>query len=116
MAYIFQQEDICLYPRSKAVYPLYLRVRPNADTLAFIDGKPAGAFNPFHKKIRVDAALLNDCKYGHDVEGGRMRLTLLRSPVAPDETAGQGIIAESLKAPEPGAGGGKRAGPGLPGF
>jgi alpha-mannosidase len=34
-------------------YPLFLRVRPNADTLAFIDGKPAGAFNPFHKKIKA---------------------------------------------------------------
>ncbi|MDR1905079.1 MAG: glycosyl hydrolase-related protein [Treponema sp.] len=36
-------------------YPLFLRIRPNADTLAFIDGKPAGAFNPFHKKIKVSA-------------------------------------------------------------
>jgi alpha-mannosidase len=35
-------------------------------------------------------ALLNDSKYGHDVDGGRMRLTLLRSPTAPDETADQG--------------------------
>jgi alpha-mannosidase len=35
-------------------------------------------------------ALLNDSKYGHDVEGGRMRLTLLRSPAAPDENADQG--------------------------
>jgi alpha-mannosidase len=36
-------------------YPLFLRVRPNADSLVFIDGKPAGAFNPFHKKIKVSA-------------------------------------------------------------
>ena len=35
-------------------------------------------------------ALLNDCKYGHDVSGGSMRLTLLRSPVAPDENADTG--------------------------
>jgi alpha-mannosidase len=35
-------------------------------------------------------ALLNDSKYGHDVEGGRIRLTLLRSPTAPDEEADQG--------------------------
>jgi alpha-mannosidase len=35
-------------------------------------------------------ALLNDCKYGHDVSGGSMRLTLLRSPLAPDEEADQG--------------------------
>ncbi|MDR0601697.1 MAG: glycosyl hydrolase-related protein [Treponema sp.] len=32
-------------------------------------------------------ALLNDSKYGHDAEGGRIRLTLLRSPTAPDEDA-----------------------------
>jgi alpha-mannosidase len=35
-------------------------------------------------------ALLNNSKYGHDVEGGRIRLTLLRSPIAPDEEADQG--------------------------
>jgi alpha-mannosidase len=35
-------------------------------------------------------ALLNDSKYGHDLAGGRMRLTLLRSPTAPDETADRG--------------------------
>jgi len=35
-------------------------------------------------------ALLNDCKYGHDAEGGRVRLTLLRSPVAPDPDADTG--------------------------
>jgi len=36
-------------------HPLYLRVIPNADSLVFIDGKPAGAFNPVHKKIKVKA-------------------------------------------------------------
>ncbi|MDR3284960.1 MAG: glycosyl hydrolase-related protein [Treponema sp.] len=35
--------------------PLFLNVTPNADSLAFIDGKPAGAFNMFHRKIRIDA-------------------------------------------------------------
>jgi alpha-mannosidase len=48
-----------------------------------------------HKWICVEEegggiALLNDSKYGHDVDGGRMRLTLLRSPTAPDETADRG--------------------------
>jgi len=203
-------------------YQLYLRVIPNADSLVFIDGKPAGAFNPVHKKVMVKAdgkshtlhieadwtrylteetrllsteiaasgpvcfrirrkykigkasilsqdmvfytthprinfetlvdwrekqrllkvqfdtaittaqircevqfghlfrnthknlpqdrarfefcahkwvsleeegggiALLNDCKYGHDAEGGRVRLTLLRSPIAPDPDADTG--------------------------
>jgi alpha-mannosidase len=45
-----------------------------------------------HKWIAADdgsfgAALLNDCKYGHDVRGSELRLTLLKSAKAPDETA-----------------------------
>jgi alpha-mannosidase len=48
-----------------------------------------------HKWISLEEegcglALLNDCKYGHDVSGGSMRLTLLRSPTAPDEEADKG--------------------------
>jgi alpha-mannosidase len=48
-----------------------------------------------HKWISMEeegggVALLNDCKYGHDVSGGSMRLTLLRSPKAPDENADMG--------------------------
>lgn len=35
-------------------------------------------------------SLLNNCKYGHDVKGHTLRLTLLRSPVDPDPTADQG--------------------------
>ncbi|WP_158289663.1 alpha-mannosidase [Paenibacillus flagellatus] len=35
-------------------------------------------------------SLLNDCKYGYDVKDGVMRLTLIKSPVLPDETADQG--------------------------
>ena len=35
-------------------------------------------------------SLLNDCKYGHDIRDGVMRLSLLRSPTYPDETADQG--------------------------
>ena len=49
-----------------------------------------------HKWISLEEAgrgiaLLNDCKYGHDVEGNRMRLSLLRSPCAPDPDADRGI-------------------------
>ena len=40
---------------AKNNYPLFLKVIPNADSLVFIDGKPAGAFNPFHKKVKVAA-------------------------------------------------------------
>ncbi|MEZ4590757.1 MAG: glycoside hydrolase family 38 C-terminal domain-containing protein [Chloroflexota bacterium] len=40
-------------------------------------------------------SLLNDCKYGHDIQdktpdGGHIRLTLLRSPTDPDPEADQG--------------------------
>jgi len=35
-------------------------------------------------------ALLNDCKYGYDFLDGVLRLTLLRSPVAPDPDADRG--------------------------
>ena len=35
-------------------------------------------------------ALLNDCKYGHDIHGNVMRLSLLRAPVSPDPLADRG--------------------------
>ncbi len=35
-------------------------------------------------------SLLNDCKYGHDIYGQVMRLSLLRSPTEPDPQADQG--------------------------
>jgi alpha-mannosidase len=35
-------------------------------------------------------ALLNDCKYGHDILGSVMRLSLLRAPTHPDPTADRG--------------------------
>jgi alpha-mannosidase len=37
------------------------------------------------------AAVLNDCKYGVDVRGGTISLTLLKSPLAPDQQADKGI-------------------------
>lgn len=35
-------------------------------------------------------ALLNDCKYGYDIHGRVIRLSLLRSPTAPDPSADRG--------------------------
>jgi alpha-mannosidase len=35
-------------------------------------------------------ALLNDCKYGHDIHGNVIRLSLLRSPLWPDPNADRG--------------------------
>ena len=37
------------------------------------------------------AALLNDCKYGYSARGGRLVLTLLRAPKAPDPDADMGM-------------------------
>lgn len=38
-------------------------------------------------------SLLNDCKYGYDIKGNVMRLSLLRSPRWPDAQADQGVHA-----------------------
>ncbi len=35
-------------------------------------------------------SLLNDCKYGHDIRGNVIRMSLLRSPTMPDPEADQG--------------------------
>jgi alpha-mannosidase len=35
-------------------------------------------------------ALLNDCKYGHDIQGNVLRLSLLRAPTSPDPLADRG--------------------------
>ncbi len=39
---------------------------------------------------RYGVSLLNDCKYGYDIKGQCMRLTLLRAPVFPDPTGDKG--------------------------
>jgi len=35
-------------------------------------------------------SLLNDCKYGYDIQGNTMRLSLLRGPIRPDPDSDQG--------------------------
>ncbi|MCF6445878.1 glycoside hydrolase family 38 C-terminal domain-containing protein [Nereida sp. MMG025] len=50
---------------------------------------------PAHKWAAVSdggdaVAVLNDCKYGYDVLGGRIRITLIKSATSPDPTADQG--------------------------
>ena len=43
-------------------------------------------------------SLLNDCKYGHDISGNVIRLTLIKCPISPDPQADQGehIFSYSL--------------------
>lgn len=36
-------------------------------------------------------SLLNDCKYGYDIMGNTMRITLMRAPICPDTTADLGF-------------------------
>ena len=36
-------------------------------------------------------SILNDCKYGHDIHGGVMQLSLLRAPTYPDPEADRGV-------------------------
>jgi alpha-mannosidase len=50
---------------------------------------------PAHKWVDLSeggygVALLNDCKYGYDVRGNLLRITLLKSALNPDPTADQG--------------------------
>lgn len=52
--------------------------------------------NPAHRWVDLSqgnwgVSLLNDCKYGYDVHGSVLRLTLHRSPTDPDPIADQGI-------------------------
>ena len=48
-------------------------------------------------------ALLNDCKYGHDIQGNILRLSLLRAPISPDPLGGsRSARVHLLAAPSPG--------------
>jgi len=63
---------------------------------AAIERKADGSEVPAQKWIDVSngdygVSLLNDCKYGHDVKDGEMRLTLLRSSYDPDPKPDQGV-------------------------
>jgi alpha-mannosidase len=85
-------------------YPLFLRVLPNADSLVFIDGTPRGAFNPFHKKVRVpddgrEHTLHVEAYAGHPFpgchpgEGRRIMLTLGRQiPDYPNTFEGGSLV------------------------
>lgn len=39
----------------------------------------------------VGVSIINDCKYGYDIDGDTMRITLMRAPILPDATADKGI-------------------------
>ena len=83
----------------KAAFPLALRARYSTFEVAHgALERPTFANNPFeqamfeccaHKWVDLGEAdygvsLLNNCKYGHDVRGNLMRITLMRGPIVPD--------------------------------
>ena len=39
----------------------------------------------------VGMSIINDCKYGYDIDKNVMRITLMRAPILPDATADKGI-------------------------
>lgn len=39
----------------------------------------------------VGVSIINDCKYGYDIDSDTMRITLMRAPILPDATADKGI-------------------------
>ncbi|GHV64851.1 alpha-mannosidase [Spirochaetia bacterium] len=92
----------------KSKGPLFLSVLPNADSLAFIDGKPYGAFNLFHKKLRIDAdgmehTLHAEAYAGHPyngcgpLEGESIILTLGKKIAAYPNTFDGGCLLERLE-------------------
>jgi len=66
--------------------------RPNhsSDERAFAQFEVCGHKWADISESGYGVALFNDCKYGYDCKDSVMRLTLLKSPISPDETADQG--------------------------
>ncbi len=89
----------------KVAFPVDVRASQAAYEIQY-----ASIDRPTHKNTPFDAArfevpalrwadlsegdygvsLLNDCKYGYDVKGNLLRLSLLRSPIDPDPKADEG--------------------------
>jgi alpha-mannosidase len=83
----------------KAEFPLALRSRYSAFEVAHgALERPTFANDPFETAMfeccahqwadlsesDYGVSLLNNCKYGHDISGSLMRITLMRGPVCPD--------------------------------
>ena len=84
-------------PMLKVAFPVDVKDGKATFEIPFgsIERPANGAEVPAQKWIDLSGkdygvSLLNDCKYGHDVNGNVMRLTLLRSSYNPDPTPDQG--------------------------
>ena len=89
----------------KAEFPVAVRARYSTFEVAHgALERPTFANDPFetamfeccaHKWVDLSqsdfgVAIMNDCKYGHDISGSLMRITLMRGPVCPDRTGDVG--------------------------
>lgn len=89
----------------KAEFPVCIRSRYSTFEIAHgATERPTFANNSFEKaqfeccahkwtdlsETDYGVSLLNDCKYGYDITGNVMRITLMRAPVCPDLTADLG--------------------------
>ncbi len=90
----------------KAAFPVNV-----TDTQATFEIAHGAIRRPTHRNTSYDAAkfeqcahkwadlsegdygvsILNDCKYGYDIEDSRMRLTLMRAPTCPDPIGDHGV-------------------------
>lgn len=90
----------------KAEFPVNVRARYSTFEIAHgALERPTYANNPFEKAMFECCAhkwtdlseggwgvsLLNDCKYGYDLTGNVMRITLMRGPVCPDPKGDIGV-------------------------
>jgi len=97
----WQETDACL----KAAFPVAVHSRRATYEIQFghIDRPTHWSTSWDRAKFEVPAhrwadlseagygvALLNDCKYGYDIKGNLVRLTLLRAPTTPDPEADRG--------------------------
>lgn len=90
----------------KAEFPVDVRARYSTFEIAHgAVERPTYANNPYERAMfeccahqwtdlsenGFGVSLLNDCKYGYDISGNVMRITLMRGPVCPDPTGDIGF-------------------------
>lgn len=103
----------------KVYFPVNVKTREAVFDIQFGNIKRAATRNTNVEKARFEvcghrfadvsqrdrgAAVLNDCKYGYDVQGGRIGLTLIKSAIDPDDRADREIHKFTYSVcPHPGA-------------
>ena len=90
----------------KAAFPLAIRTRRATYEIAHGSIEQPTHANTLYDRAKFEScahkwvdlsegsygvSLLNESKYGHDIQDGLLRITLLRSPICPDRTADCGL-------------------------